>query len=243
VAGIGLTDMDRKWVCAPWEEYGGGGGGGGGSYGSYWGGFAASAGVNYNPGFGVGPYEAALGFPMGPYDLDAHGVLWAATYHWIYGTPAYSGYWTTSSFPITGGNDLDGQGGASWWQDFSHAFIHDFSIFKGARQKGQSWSQCVDASQEALLGRGGTYALNAMSGASLFGAAYTTPYVNVEGPVPGTSMGTMSNWEIDTFGNSAAGADGFATASRFTATASEVSGYAFAAAVGIKGGFYISCAH
>jgi RHS repeat-associated protein len=132
-----------------------------------------------------------------------------------------------------------------WWCTFGRSFAHDFSFTDGARNSGETWSQCVDRAQQSLLGNGGTYVLDAASGVSTFGWIYTTPLSGpISGPVPGTTMGSMSGWELDAFQNAAVdGAKGFGTASKFAPIVSKGAGLTTAVALGVKGGFYVSCAH
>ncbi len=59
---------------------------------------------------------------------------------------------------------------------------------------------------------------------------------------PGVSV-SMSDWEADAFFNARAGAGNYAFASKATGFASKAFGLATAVATGIKGGFYVACAH
>jgi RHS repeat-associated protein len=120
------------------------------------------------------------------------------------------------------------------------SFFSDFS-FKGARLGNETWSQCVDRSQDALLGSTGTTALNAFVPFGAFATKYTTPTMRPT-DMPGVSV-SMSDWEADAFFNARAGAGSYAFASKVTGFASKAFGLATAVATGIKGGFYVACAH
>ena len=132
-----------------------------------------------------------------------------------------------------------------WWCSFGKSFVHDFSLTAGARNSGETWSQCVDRAQQSLLGSKGTYVLDTASGASLGAWGYTTPFSGpTPGPVPGTTMGPMSGWELDNFYNAAVdGAGSFARASKLAPVVSKGSGITAAVAIGVKSGFYVACAH
>jgi RHS repeat-associated protein len=89
----------------------------------------------------------------------------------------------------------------SWWSTFARSFITDFSL-SSARQPGESWSACVDRTQQSLLGGAGSNVLNALAPVSAVTSILTTSpgtalvpgggvagkVVPIRGPVPIPSL-------------------------------------------------------
>jgi RHS repeat-associated protein len=154
--------------------------------------------------------------------------------------------WCSGGKPPSGVKPLAGRkDNFCWWCAFGRSFVYDFSFTEGARNNDETWSQCVDRAQQSLLGTGGTYVLDAASGVSAFSWAYTTPLSGATaGPVYGTTMGPMSSWEIDEFTNAGVdGIAGFNTATKWAPIVSKGAGILTAVGLGVKGGFYVACAH
>lgn len=148
-----------------------------------------------------------------------------------------NGHWMAINFIYLPTNNEPG-----WWSVFFHDLVHNFSLTKGARNQGETFSDCMSRAQTSLLGNHGAAALDAVSGVSALGWVYTTPLSTVPGPVPGVSMGKMSSWELDAFANNAVDR-GFAFANKAAPAASKATGIITAIALGVKGGFVVACMH
>ena len=145
-----------------------------------------------------------------------------------WGAPIQVAVWQS-----TGGN-------SSWAWTFTKEFFGNFSL-KGARQPGESWSACVDRSQQALLGDKGTLALNVLTPLGAFATAYTTPFQQTT-DIPGVSV-IRSAWEADLAANARAGTGLANFATKASGSIARVSGIVTAVATGIKGGFYAACTY
>ena len=138
-------------------------------------------------------------------------------------------------------------GSDDWWSNFGRAFNTNFSG-KGARLPGETWSACVDRTQQALLGNVGTTVLNVLfygGGAAL--TRYTTPLptsipIWQEAGSPAITV-IRSFWEADLAANSRAGTLLANFATRASSPIAKASGLATAIATGIKAGFFVACAH
>jgi len=213
--------------------------------------------------------DGDTGAPCSPFSyIDGNGCITTVTYQKekgsdgnIYDIPVFT---TTCSLgcpsgnfvpvPFSGGRCVPGhilgdfarerrdreRGNSSWWGTFATSFFRDFSL-KGAKQQGETWSACVDRAQEALLGKTGTTALNVLTPLGAGATLYTTPFTQST-DLPGVGV-TRSFWEADLAANARSGTGLANFATKASGPLSKALGIVTAVATGVKGGFYVACAH